>query len=127
MTCEAPAPVLARGDEDLMREGLSNLVDNTIKFTPEAGVVRIAAGTEDGRPVVSVSDSGRGVPPEERVRIFRRSTGSSAKGRPRHRAQHRRNDRAAAGFQLSVEDNARRAPDSSIAAPTRGRRESGAR
>lgn len=72
MAIDADNPVPTRGDEDLMREALSNLVDNAIKFTPPGGAVRIEAGTKDGRPVASVSDTGRGIPPQERAIIFRR-------------------------------------------------------
>ena len=59
----APRPTLVRGDEDLLREAISNLVDNAIKFTPEGGRVLIAAAAADGRATVEVSDSGCGVPP----------------------------------------------------------------
>ena len=68
----APLPTLVRGDEDLLREAISNLVDNAIKFTPEGGRVLIAAAAADGRARVEVSDSGCGVPPQERENIFRR-------------------------------------------------------
>jgi hypothetical protein len=109
MVCEASAPVLTRGDEDLMREALSNLVDNAIKFTPEGGEVRIAAGMEDGRPVVRVSDSGCGVPPEEKVKIFRRFYRIEREGRPSGHGIGLSIAETIArlhGFQLSVEDNA---------------------
>src|SRR5271155_2721114 len=43
MVVDAARPVPVRGDEDLMREAVSNLVDNAIKFTPEGGAVRIEA------------------------------------------------------------------------------------
>ncbi|MBV8663103.1 MAG: HAMP domain-containing histidine kinase [Hyphomicrobiales bacterium] len=72
MTCEAAGPLVLRGDEELMREALSNLVDNAIKFTPEGGAVRIAAAMEGGSPYVSVSDSGCGVSPDQKAKIFRR-------------------------------------------------------
>jgi len=48
----APRPALVRGDEDLLREAISNLVDNAIKFTPPGGRVLIAAATADGRLIV---------------------------------------------------------------------------
>ena len=108
MTCEGHAPILVRGDEDLMREALTNLVDNAIKFTPEGGVVRIAAEIEDGRPLVSVSDSGCGVPPEEKVKIFRRFYRIEQEGRPSGHGIGLSIAETIArlhGFHLSVEDN----------------------
>ena len=65
-------PVSIRGDQDLMREAVSNLVDNAIKFTPAGGAVRIEARTVNEGPFVCVSDTGVGVPPQERTRIFER-------------------------------------------------------
>jgi hypothetical protein len=72
ITLEVQSPVQAMGDGDLMREALSNLIDNAIKFTPEGGGVRISAKTEAGRPVIRVCDSGSGVEPGERDKIFER-------------------------------------------------------
>ncbi len=72
ITLDTPKSTVVRGDEDLMREAISNLVDNAIKFTPDDGRVHIAAATIDGRAVVRVSDSGPGVPEQERDKIFRR-------------------------------------------------------
>jgi signal transduction histidine kinase len=60
------------GDGDLMREALSNLIDNAVKFTPAGGTVGISAAIEAGRPVVRVSDSGSGVELGERDKIFER-------------------------------------------------------
>jgi signal transduction histidine kinase len=72
MAIAAAEPVPVRGDEDLMREAVSNLVDNALKFTPEGGAVRIEARSEDGRLLMRVSDTGPGVPPQEREKIFDR-------------------------------------------------------
>ena len=72
MDLEAASPVLIEGDGDLMREALSNLIDNAIKFTPEGGTVRVMAGMESGRPVIRVCDNGAGVASAERERIFDR-------------------------------------------------------
>jgi signal transduction histidine kinase len=55
-----------------MREAVSNLVDNAIKFTPPGGKVHVEAGLVDGLPRVVVSDTGCGVPPNERAKIFKR-------------------------------------------------------
>src|ERR1700727_2765704 len=72
MIVDAATPVPVRGDPDLMREALSNLIDNAIKFTPAGGVVRIEARMAEGRPFALVSATGVGVPTEERARIFDR-------------------------------------------------------
>ncbi|TAK11362.1 MAG: GAF domain-containing protein [Anaerolineae bacterium] len=61
-------------DSGLIRRVLTNLLDNALKFTPEGGHIRVfaaLAGTGD-RVILSVSDSGPGVPPEYRQEIFKR-------------------------------------------------------
>jgi signal transduction histidine kinase len=72
MTREIQSPVQILGDGDLMREAVSNLIGNAIKFTPEGGTVRVSVTQEDGRPVVRVSDNGIGVEPAEQDKIFQR-------------------------------------------------------
>jgi signal transduction histidine kinase len=83
MSMDAVAPAPMHGDEALMREAISNLVDNAIKFTPPGGAIRVEARIEDGQPLVRVSDTGRGVPPQERDKIFRRFyRGRNSKSEP---------------------------------------------
>ena len=72
MTLEVQAPVQILGDGDLMREAISNLIGNAIKFTPETGTINVSVTREDDRPVVRVRDSGIGVEPGERDKIFQR-------------------------------------------------------
>jgi len=72
MTLETQSPVQIDGDGDLMREAVSNLIGNAIKFTPENGSVSISVVREDGLPVVRIRDSGIGVEPAERDKIFQR-------------------------------------------------------
>jgi signal transduction histidine kinase len=72
MTLETQSPVQIFGDGDLMREAVSNLIGNAVKFTPENGTVGISVTREDGLPVVRVRDSGIGVEPAERDKIFQR-------------------------------------------------------
>lgn len=108
MAVDARDPVTMRGDADLMREAISNLLDNAIKFTPEGGKVRIEARTVGGVPRLVVSDTGCGVPLEDRNRIFRRFyRGGGARNVPGQGlglsiAQAIANLH---GFQLDVEDN----------------------
>jgi signal transduction histidine kinase len=72
MTLETKSPVQILGDGDLMREAVSNLIGNAIKFTPENGRVGVSVTQEDGRPVIRVRDNGIGVEPAERDKIFQR-------------------------------------------------------
>jgi signal transduction histidine kinase len=64
--------LVRRGDPDLMREAVANLIDNALKFTPRGGAVRIATAGSDGSARLEVSDNGRGVPAAEVHDIFRR-------------------------------------------------------
>jgi signal transduction histidine kinase len=72
MTLETQSPVQIVGDGDLMREAVSNLIGNAIKFTPENGTVSISVAREDGLPVVRVRDTGIGIELAERDKIFQR-------------------------------------------------------
>jgi signal transduction histidine kinase/CheY-like chemotaxis protein len=49
-----------------------NLLSNAIKYTPEEGHISIEARHDDERAVITISDSGIGIPPEERDKIFDR-------------------------------------------------------
>ena len=51
---------------------LDNLVANAIKFTPAGGEIRLLARRGPGRTFFEVSDTGRGIPAEDRKRIFKR-------------------------------------------------------
>lgn len=61
-----------RGDEGLLRQMLSNLLDNAIKYTPKGGAVRIALVTLDAEYVVTVTDTGCGIAPAMQPHIFER-------------------------------------------------------
>lgn len=65
--------LIVSGDANLIQQALSNLIENAIKYTPEGGQVRVEAiRGADARIVISVADSGPGVPNEERERILER-------------------------------------------------------
>ena len=51
---------------------ISNLVRNAIKFTPREGTIRISARQQEQKIVVSVTDTGPGIPQEHLLRIFDR-------------------------------------------------------
>jgi signal transduction histidine kinase len=68
-------PELPQVAIDARRVGqvMSNLVGNAIKFTPEGGTIRVAARHERHAVVVSVTDTGAGIPPDQLRHIFDRS------------------------------------------------------
>ena len=57
------------GDPSRVRQIAENLLSNAIKFT-DRGFVAFDAWLEEGRLLFRVSDTGRGIGPEERERIF---------------------------------------------------------
>ncbi len=61
-----------RGDEDLLRQMILNLLDNAIKYTPAGGKVRLQLTQSDSKYVITVADTGNGIPVEEQQRIFER-------------------------------------------------------
>ena len=63
-------PVDAEADSDKLRQILSNLVDNAIKFSPDGGRVTVVARINDEVVEVRVVDEGIGIPEEEQRRIF---------------------------------------------------------
>ncbi len=74
---------LVKVDRDKIDRVMANLLDNAAKHTPEAGRVRVEMERQADQLLVCVSDSGPGIPPEEREHIFERFT--QTKGE-----QHRR-------------------------------------
>jgi signal transduction histidine kinase len=57
-------------DADRLYQVVANLVDNAAKYSPPHGAVVLEVHTEGQEAVISVSDSGPGIPPEEREQIF---------------------------------------------------------
>jgi two-component system, NtrC family, sensor histidine kinase GlrK len=65
----APDIVLL-ADFEKLRVMLDNLISNAIKFSPSGGAVRVVARRQDDNLELDVSDSGPGVSPEDRARVF---------------------------------------------------------
>jgi signal transduction histidine kinase len=61
-----------RADYERVRQALSNLVSNAVKYSPDGGTIRIGGWNEQDYAVCYVSDQGIGIPPEEQEAIFRR-------------------------------------------------------
>lgn len=79
-------PITIQVNQDQLQQVWMNLLVNSIKFTPEKGSIVIEARKMDQKAVVSVTDSGIGIPEEERTDIFKpfhkvdRTRNSSMKG-----------------------------------------------
>ena len=58
-------------DGDRVLQIISNLLSNAFRWTPEGGRIRVELEAENGTVSVAVSDTGPGIGPEERDRIFR--------------------------------------------------------
>jgi signal transduction histidine kinase len=61
-----------RGDERLLRQMLSNLLDNAIKFTPQGGTVDVQLHKVSDSYEIAVIDTGCGIPDELQPRVFER-------------------------------------------------------
>jgi signal transduction histidine kinase len=66
----APDLPLLRGDAQRLRQVLDKLLSNAVKFTPAGGRVCVTAAAEAGGVAIRVADTGIGIPPEERERMF---------------------------------------------------------
>jgi signal transduction histidine kinase len=69
---DVPSELVVDVDRNRMRQVLANLIDNAVKYTPTGGIVEIAAHSESGDAVATVSDTGVGIPAEELPRIWDR-------------------------------------------------------
>lgn len=63
---------MIEGDRDLLFQMVSNLIDNAIKYTPQSGDIRVAVYREEAGTVFEVSDSGIGIPDDEKDNVFQR-------------------------------------------------------
>ena len=81
---EAPEAVLEiAGNALMLRELLSNLIDNALRYTPAGGSVTVRVRESSGQALLEVEDTGPGIAPGERPRVFERFyriLGSSAPG-----------------------------------------------
>jgi two-component system OmpR family sensor kinase len=76
-------PATAQGQPNAIYTLARNLLDNAVRYTPAGGRVEIEVRSEDGKAVLQVSDTGPGIPAEERGRVFDRFyrlPGASAEG-----------------------------------------------
>jgi two-component system sensor histidine kinase QseC len=66
------APVVVSGDPDALVGLVRNLLDNAVRYTPAEGRVHVTLASADGEARLTVEDSGPGIAPEARLRVFER-------------------------------------------------------
>jgi heavy metal sensor kinase len=69
-SCLAVVPI--EGDEGRLRQVFCNLLDNAIKYTPEGGAIEVRVETRGQAAIVTVRDTGIGIPPEHLPHVFDR-------------------------------------------------------
>ena len=57
--------MMAKGDPDMIRQVITNLLDNAVKFTPPGGSIRVDIASNDARMVTSITNTGDGIAPED--------------------------------------------------------------
>jgi heavy metal sensor kinase len=73
LTVQVDGGVTAHCDPGVLRQGITNLLYNAIKYTPQHGVIRVAAtSTVGGDAVIEVQDTGPGIPAADHQRVFER-------------------------------------------------------
>ena len=83
-------PTALIGDPNRLRQIITNLVGNAIKFSPEGSKIVVVARRQDNEVTISVLDTGRGISAEHLPRVFDRYWQSS------------RTDRQGAGLGLAI-------------------------
>lgn len=87
--CEA---VEIKGDDDKLKSGVLNLIDNAVKYSKEGGTVTVTLSRNAGSVEVSIRDKGEGITAEDRQNIFKRF----------HRSESSRSRRDGSGLGLAI-------------------------
>ena len=115
---EAKPVIVSDGDRVL--QIITNLLSNAFRWTPDGGRVELELSATDGSVYVSIGDSGPGIAPSERERIFRpfwsRGGGGTGLGLPIARELA-----AALGGRISLESSAEQGSRFELMLPTRPR------
>jgi len=64
--------ICVRGNEELLRRMIGNLIDNALRYTPQGGEVEVRLDAAEQQAILTVSDTGIGIPPEAAKRVFDR-------------------------------------------------------
>ncbi len=59
-------------DRLILRQALVAIIHNAVKYSPSQGSIRVRVGARNGDALVEIHDSGPGIPPEHRAKVFER-------------------------------------------------------
>jgi len=65
-------PLVFKGDDELLKRMLLNLLDNAVKYTPEGGEISVELAAQNGNATIMVKDTGIGIPKEDQAHVFDR-------------------------------------------------------
>src|SRR5690606_30479711 len=68
--CNIDPSLIVSADPDMLQLGIRNLISNAIKFTPAGKSINIEALEDQGRCLIIVEDSGKGIMPEKQKNLF---------------------------------------------------------
>jgi two-component system sensor histidine kinase CpxA len=63
-------PVTVRGDPELLRRAMENIIRNAIRYSPKESAIEISLARNDGQALVDIRDRGPGVPEDALPRLF---------------------------------------------------------
>ena len=99
-----PEPIFADLDHDRILQVLSNLIGNSLKFTPNGGTIELSVRKQETQVEISVTDNGPGVSKQTQARIFEKFSQMKMNdmrglglGLGRHRREKHRQARDQAG------------------------------
>lgn len=69
---DAPSGLIVHGDPDRITQVLTNILGNALAYTPAGGSVRVESAEQDGVASVQVTDTGKGLTPEQIAAVFER-------------------------------------------------------
>jgi two-component system phosphate regulon sensor histidine kinase PhoR len=69
---DTPSNLRVLADPDQTKRVITNVMHNAVKFTPKNGQIRITATCDDQMATVRIKDTGPGIPPQDRARVFER-------------------------------------------------------
>jgi heavy metal sensor kinase len=72
VTCEAGHGATIEGDRSRLKQVIVNLLDNAIKFTSEAGAIKIRVWSAENSGILEVTDNGIGIPTDALPHVFER-------------------------------------------------------